>query len=153
VSKATWDTHDLLFAETVDKAVTNAEACRVAVGHGERHIQWWNSAVRTLEKALILEVVDTLLVKFIHSALLLLGTRLMAVAIAVPGSGNSAGLLGRVSRTEVLPDKGRITEWIGGLADSNFNVLDNFLGMDTSLLKHQWGNGLIVVEHRNVCRT
>jgi hypothetical protein len=155
VGKAAWDTHDLLFAERIDEAVSNTEACRVTTRHGEGHIQMRDPAFGALEEALALETGDNVFVETNGSALLL-GTGLVAIAItiAILWDGIGTWLLSRVtSRAEILPDKGRLTEWVGRLADGHFNVLDNFLGMDASLLKHQWRNGLIVVEHGDVRRT
>jgi hypothetical protein len=155
VREVAWNTHDLLFAEMVDKAMTNAEMCRVAAGHGEGHIQMRDPAFHALEEALVLETGDSVFVETISSALLL-GAGLIAIAItvAILWAGIGTGHLSRVtSGAEILPDKGRLTEWVGRLTDGHFDVLDDFLGMDASLLKHQWWDGLVVVEHGDVRRT
>jgi hypothetical protein len=112
-------------------------------------------AFGALEEALALEMGDNIVVETIGSTLLL-GTGLVAIAITIAILWDGISVVGLSSRVtsgaEILPDKGRLSKWVGGLADSNLDVLDNFLDMDTGLLKHQWRNGLIVVEHGDVCR-
>jgi hypothetical protein len=111
-------------------------------------------AFGALEEALALETGDNIFVETIGSTLLL-GTGLVAIAITIAILWDGISVVGLSSRVtsgaEILPDKRRLTKWVGGLADSNLDVLDNFLDMDTGLLKHQWRNGLIVVEHGDVC--